>query len=43
MPIEPGDKAPDITLLDQHGESFSLSTSLKERKAKHLVYFYPGA
>lgn len=43
MPLEPGDKAPDFTLLDQNGETFSLSKSLKERKARHLVYFYPKA
>jgi peroxiredoxin Q/BCP len=43
MPLKPGDKAPDFTLLDQHGEPFSLKKSLKERKARHLVYFYPKA
>lgn len=43
MPLKPGDKAPDFTLLDQHGEPFTLSTSLKQRKAWHLVYFYPKA
>jgi peroxiredoxin Q/BCP len=43
MPLKPGDKAPDFTLLDQHGETFSLKQSLKERKARHLVYFYPKA
>jgi peroxiredoxin Q/BCP len=42
-PLKPGDKAPDFTLLDQHGEQFSLKQSLKERKARHLVYFYPRA
>lgn len=41
MPLAPGDNAPDFTLLDQHGEAFSLKTSLKERKAAHLIYFYP--
>ncbi|HEX7167068.1 MAG TPA: redoxin domain-containing protein [Acidimicrobiales bacterium] len=41
MPLKPGDKAPDFTLLDQHGEEFTLSTSLNERQAWHLVYFYP--
>jgi thioredoxin-dependent peroxiredoxin len=40
--LRPGDKAPDFTLLDQNGEEFSLSTSLK-RKVWHLVYFYPKA
>jgi thioredoxin-dependent peroxiredoxin len=43
MPLKPGDKAPDFTLLDQNGEPFSLSKSLKARKAWHLVYFYPKA
>ncbi len=43
MPLEPGDKAPDFTLLDQHGQPFSLSKSLKERKLRHFVYFYPKA
>ena len=43
MPLEPGDTAPDFTLLDQHGEPFSLSKSLKARKVWHLIYFYPKA
>ena len=43
MPLEPGDKAPDFTLVDQNGETFSLSSSLKTTKAAHLVYFYPKA
>jgi len=43
MPLEPGDKAPDFTLLDQHGEKVKLSTLVKERKAKTLIYFYPKA
>ena len=43
MALTPGDKAPDVTLLDQHGQRFSLKQSLKERKAPHLVYFYPKA
>src|SRR3954447_25663511 len=41
--LKPGDKAPDFTLLDQRGESLSLSKSLKQSKAWHLVYFYPKA
>ena len=41
MPLKPGDKAPDFALLDQHGEKFKLSQSLKRTKASHLVYFYP--
>ncbi|MBW3649209.1 MAG: thioredoxin-dependent thiol peroxidase [Actinobacteria bacterium] len=43
MSLKAGDKAPDFTLLDQNGEPFSLSKSLKQRKAAHLVYFYPKA
>src|SRR4051794_39786324 len=43
MPLTPGDKAPDFTLLDQNGESFSLSKSRKAKKVWHLVYFYPKA
>jgi thioredoxin-dependent peroxiredoxin len=43
MPLEPGDKAPDFTLLDQNGEPFSLSKSLRARKVWHLIYFYPKA
>jgi peroxiredoxin Q/BCP len=41
--LKPRDKAPDFTLLDQNGESFTLSKSLKQRKAWHLIYFYPKA
>lgn len=41
MSLKPGDKAPDFTLLDQNGEPFTLSKSLKQRKAWHLIYFYP--
>jgi peroxiredoxin len=41
MPLEPGDKAPDFTLLDQHGESFTLSKSLKTKKVRHLIHFCP--
>ena len=41
--LKPGDKAPDFTLLDQNGEPFTLSKSLKQRKVWHLVYFYPKA
>ena len=40
MPLEPGDKAPDFTLLDQHGDKVKLS-GFKGRKV--LVYFYPKA
>ena len=43
MPLKPGDTAPDFTLLDQHGQPFALKKSLKDRKAPHLVYFYPKA
>jgi peroxiredoxin Q/BCP len=41
--LQPGDPAPDFTLLDQEGSSFTLSRSLQERAARHLVYFYPKA
>src|SRR5438128_9273967 len=41
--LKPGDKAPDFTLLDQNGEPFSLSKSLKAKKVRHLIYFYPKA
>ncbi|MGH9164128.1 MAG: thioredoxin-dependent thiol peroxidase [Acidimicrobiales bacterium] len=43
MPLKPGDKAPDFTLLDQHGEPVTLSKSLKQREVRHLIYFYPRA
>jgi len=43
MPLEPGDKAPAVELLDQHGQPFSLSKSLEQREAPHLIYFYPKA
>ena len=43
MPLKPGDTAPDMTLLDQDGESVSLRQSLTSTKANHLVYFYPKA
>jgi peroxiredoxin Q/BCP len=38
MPLKPGDKAPDFTLLDQDGNTVNLA-DLKGRKL--LVYFYP--
>lgn len=41
--VEPGDKAPDFTLVDQSGEPFKLSDSLRQRKAAHLIFFYPKA
>jgi peroxiredoxin Q/BCP len=40
MPLTPGDKAPDFTLLDQAGDTVKLA-GLKGRKV--LVYFYPKA
>jgi peroxiredoxin Q/BCP len=40
MPLEPGDKAPAFTLLDQSGEKVKLS-DFEGRKV--LVYFYPKA
>jgi peroxiredoxin Q/BCP len=43
MSLKPGDEAPDFTLLDQKGNPFTLSKSLEERKARHLIYFYPKA
>ena len=43
MPLKPGDKARDFTLLDQNGEPFKLSKSIKDRKVRHLIYFYPKA
>jgi thioredoxin-dependent peroxiredoxin len=38
--LQPGDDAPDFTLLDQAGEAVSLS-DFKGRKV--LLYFYPKA
>ena len=43
MPLKPGDKAPDFTLFDQNGEPVTLSKSLKARKVRHFLYFYPKA
>ncbi len=40
MALEPGDQAPEFTLVDQHGDSVS-TASLRGRKV--LVYFYPKA
>ena len=40
MPLKPGDKAPDFTLLDQEGNTVNLA-DMKGRKV--LVYFYPKA
>jgi peroxiredoxin Q/BCP len=39
--LKPGDKAPDFTLLDQHGAKLSLSKARKGHRV--LVYFYPKA
>ena len=41
MPLKPGDKAPDFTLLDQHGEPVTLRKSFKGRKV--MIFFYPKA
>jgi peroxiredoxin Q/BCP len=41
--LRPGDKAPDFTLLDQEGNPFTLSASLKEQNVRHFIYFYPKA
>jgi len=38
--LQPGDKAPDFTLLDQRGEEVTLS---KLRGETVVVYFYPRA
>lgn len=43
MPLKPGDKAPDFTLLDQDGNPFTLSKHVKERKVRTLIFFYPKA
>lgn len=40
MPLEPGDNAPDLTLLDQRGETFDLGA---QRDRHVLIYFYPKA
>jgi len=40
MPLKPGDKAPAITLTDQHGKARKLS---EFKGHKVLVYFYPKA
>jgi peroxiredoxin Q/BCP len=40
MPLKPGDRAPDFTLLDQDGNTVNLA-DLRGRKV--LVYFYPKA
>ena len=38
--LEPGDKAPDFTLTDQHGETLQL----KDHKGRRvLIFFYPKA
>jgi peroxiredoxin Q/BCP len=38
--LKPGDKAPDFSLIDQHGKTVRLSDY---RGKKLLVYFYPKA
>lgn len=40
MPLEPGDKAPAFTLLDQAGENVKLG-DFKGRKV--MIFFYPRA
>ena len=40
MPLKPGDKGPDFTLLDQTGSPVSLAD---HKGHKVLVYFYPKA
>jgi peroxiredoxin len=39
--VKVGDKTPDIELLGQDGNEWSLAGSLAEHKAWHLIYFYP--
>jgi thioredoxin-dependent peroxiredoxin len=39
-PLKAGDKAPEFTLTDQHGEDLTLSS---QRGRRVLVYFYPKA
>jgi peroxiredoxin len=39
--VKVGDKAPEIELLDQDGNEFSLAKSLAANKVWHLIYFYP--
>jgi peroxiredoxin Q/BCP len=39
--LKVGNKAPDFTLLDQHGDTFTLSKGGKGHRV--LVYFYPKA
>ncbi|MBN9643920.1 thioredoxin-dependent thiol peroxidase [Corynebacterium mendelii] len=38
--LQPGDKAPDLVLVDQQGNSFTLADHTGERV---IVYFYPKA
>ena len=40
MPLKPGDKAPDFTLLDQHGDKVCLSDY---EGSKVVLFFYPKA
>ncbi len=40
MPLEPGDKAPDFALLDQHGDKLRLSDY---EGSKVVLFFYPKA
>lgn len=40
--LKQGDQAPDFTLLDQDGNPFTLSESLK-KQVGHLIFFYPKA
>jgi hypothetical protein len=39
--VKVGDKAPEIELLDQDGNEFSLAKSLAANRVWHLIYFYP--
>lgn len=40
MALQPGDQAPDFTLVDQHGDSVALEHL---RGAPVMIYFYPKA
>src|SRR3954452_11253495 len=42
MPLKPGDKAPNFTLLDQEGQKVTLSKLIKEKR-RVFLYFYPKA
>ncbi|KAL0486414.1 peroxiredoxin [Acrasis kona] len=41
--VTKGDKAPDFTLKDCDGGTFTLSKAIEEAKAFVVIYFYPNA